>query len=868
MTDNAWPKNEIDAFVLSKLESLQIAPSPAASSIVQLRRLSLDLTGLLPTRQEINRFSHDTSPDAWENQVDRYLASPHFGERWGRHWLDQARFADSDGYEKDSPRPQAYLYRDWVIKAINDDMPFDQFTREQIAGDLIPNGTPSQKLATAFHVQTLLNREGGIDPEEDRNKRIMDRLATVSTTWMGLTLACSQCHNHPYDPFSQEEYYRFLDFFNHADETKFTAPKIYNRPDPQEVKSAAVTLARVKEASKERRAQWESDARALLKTKGALAAAYHPFDEETVISDDETTFEQQADKSWRAATRISRDTYIFSGKTHLRDITGIRLHVLSDDALPKKGPGIAENGNFVLSRIKVSVHDAAFPGAKDKIIKLTKATADFSQKGWDVKGALNDEEGTGWGIMGGVGEPHRADFHFIEPVTLAGNQSLRITLGQTHGAHHRIGRFKLELHTGHTFPEEIATILNKRESDESDAITTTERKQLNDYYYETIDTPLIEATKAHSRLIALQSERVDVLTERPNRRSTYLYHRGDFLNPSKERGMMVADGQAALHSLTSRNEGQAPDRLDLANWLMADENPLTARVTVNTIWMHLFGEGLVRTIDDFGTRATLPSHPKLLDWLAIEFQTLEWSRKALIKTMVMSATYRQSSVHRPDIAQQDPDNRMHYRQNRIRVEAEIVRDITLQVSGLLDRKMGGNSVFPYLPADIANLSYNNNLKWKTSKDGDAYRRGLYTFFKRTSPYPNLMTFDCPDSNITTAKRGRSNTPLQALLTLQNKTYIEAAQSFGRRLAEQADCSDSEKIDYGFMLAFGRKASDPEQAALQKVFQTGKRYYQNNKDDAKKMAGHFTSKHVDVESLAAWATVARVITNMDAFITRE
>jgi hypothetical protein len=610
VTDAAWPRNAIDRFVLRRLEEQGLRPSPEADRLTLIRRLSLDLLGLLPDVGEVDAFLADTRPDAYERQVDRLLASPHFGERWGRHWLDLARYADSDGYEVDRVRPHAWYWRDWVIRAVNDDLPFDQFTTQQLAGDLLPGAGFAEKLATAFHRQTLTNNEGGIDKEEYRVKAVMDRATTTAAVWLGLTLGCAQCHNHPYDPLSQRQFYGLFALFNNADEV-------------------------------------------------------------------------------------------------------------------------------------------------------------------DLPLSKEDEARYGW--------------------------------------------------------EGLRTALEKRSPKRPDV-------------------------------------RLAVLTERDPPRLTYVFHRGDFLQPKQDEP--IAPGVLAVPPTDLLTPSTRSSRLDLARWLVAPSNPLTPRVAVNHLWLHLFGQGLVRTPDDFGARGEPPTHPELLDWLAGEFLHQGWSRKQMIRLLVTSATYRQSSRHRPDLAQIDPQNRWLHRQNRYRVEAEIVRDLHLAAGGLLAPRIGGPGVFPPIPKDLEKISFRSQLAWPTSTGPDRYRRGMYTFFKRSLPEPNLVVFDCPDASAPALLRSASNTPLQALTTLNHEVFFEAAQAMARRVLQATPGTDEERVAFAFRLALARRPTERERGRLLELLQTSRTWYQSQEQEAASAAGANPPHGATTSETAAWVTTVNVLLNLDEFITRE
>ena len=705
--------NEIDLFVLDRLHRAGLSPAAPASRETLIRRASLDLTGLLPTPAEVAAFVADQSPDAWERVVDRLLASPHFGERWGRHWLDRARYADSDGYEKDNARPDAWRWRDWVIDAFNSDMPFDQFTIEQLAGDLLPDATPMQRLATAFHRQTLTNTEGGTDQEEFRVEACFDRTETTGAVWLGLTVGCARCHSHKYDPLSQREYYQMFAVFNNADET-----------------TAVVQLP-------------EADVRAWPQRQAQHAA---------------------------------------EGQT-----LQLRLEELRRPLLPQFDLWLAE-----------------LQAQKDG-----KPSADVAAMPENVRTAI-----------------------------AAGNSR-------------------------------------------SPAQTTL----LLDFWGRT--QPSLKAHYAdidkHQKSAPPKPEiTVRVLAARTqNPRTTWVLRRGEFLEPLRELAVQPA-APSILPPLQSRTPGQPPDRLDFARWLVSPENPLVPRVAVNHIWARLFGQGLVRTVGDFGVRGEQPSHPELLDWLAARFagrphpqlqpdspQVTPWSQKQLIRLILTSATYMQSSAQHADGQQSDPLNRLLWRQNRLRVEGEIVRDISLQAAGLLTEKIGGPSVFPPLPAGVAELSYANNFRWTESTGADRYRRGLYTFFKRTSPHPSLTTFDCPDANTTCIERTLSNTPLQALVTLNNEVFSESARGLARRLVALQSGDNTRQLQEGFRICMSRFPSDHELQQLVTLLGEFDSEYQRDAAAAAKLAQAAAPDDSSTNArLAAMTAVCRVLLNLDEFITRE
>ena len=620
-----WVRNPIDAFILARLEREKIQPSAEADRVTLLRRLSLDLIGLPPTPEQVKAFLTDHGKDAFERVVDGLLASPHFGERWGRHWLDLARYADSSGYQIDRPRPSAWLYRDWVIDAFNRDLPYDQFTINQLAGDLLPSATLEQKTAAGFHRLTMMNHEDGVDAEEFRCKAKVDRVNTTGTAWLGLTVGCAECHNHKYDPISQREFFQLYAFFNNADEVEVAAPQ----------------------------------------------------------QEDSARFER-GHKAW------------------------------ADE----------------LGRLKVEIEDVSKTNAV-RAAELRKSLARHRRR-----------------------EPKQA------------------------------------------------------------------------------------GTQAAS------------FRESTNRAMASVHVRGDFLRQGEK---VFAGTPAVLPVLHQRSAGA--DRLDLARWLVQPGHPLTARVAVNHAWQHLFGRGLVATPEDFGTRGEAPSHPELLDWLAVRFSTappegLGWSRKALIRLIVSSAAYRQSSAARPELLTRDPLNTLVARQSRLRAESEIVRDLHLAVSGLINDDVGGPGFRPYLPEDVKKLGEAGAFTWTDTEGPEKYRRGFYIFAQRTVPYPTAMTLDQADSSQACSRRETSNTPLQALTLLNHGIFVECAQALGQRvLDESPSAGDRARLTRAFQICLARRPAEAELNRLQRLLAEERLAAQGNES-------------------AAWTAVAQVLMNLDEFLTRE
>ena len=875
--DANWARNGTDRFILQRLEAVDVAPSPEADRVTLLQRVYLDLIGLPPSSEEIDEFLADESARAYDDLVKRMLESPHYGERWGRHWLDAAHYGDSNGYEGDNVRPHAWRWRECVVDAINNDVPFDQLTIDPLAGDLLPNATLDQKIATGFLRNTLLNTEGGVDREEDRVKRTVDRTNTVGKIWLGITLGCCQCHSHKYDPFTQEEYYSFYAFFNNLSEPDIPAPTEaqiaqYKRDLAAFEVEHGKHLDAVRDYRSEALTKWEQS----LPKDGRYWHVLNPEKLSTVAG---TTLFAEPDRSVFATGRNNaEDTYTIVTSTRLTGITAVRLEVLADPRLPKNGPGLASNGNFVLSTFRVFAAAKDTGNTKGNQIPLKAARADFSQAGRNIQAALVDDPSDGWAIDPKVGTPHTAVFEFAKPI--GDGNGLRVTIELDHQRHpdHQIGRFRLAVTTakGSVPLKNLDADIVKALKTPPDERTGSEQLDLvtASGFTEPALTKLIEAEAEHRKRGPVspdQTSKAQVIAE-PGQtpRETRVHLRGDFLN----KGDLVERATpSVLPPLNTR--GELPDRLDLARWLLDDTNPLTSRVIVNRIWQRHFGRGLVVSDDDFGTQGEPPSHPELLDWLATWFRDNGWSMKKLHRLIVTSATYRQSSVARPDIAQHDPHNTWLSRQNRLRVESEIVRDLALAASGLLSRKVGGPNVYPPQADDPGTLGFASRFVWPTSTGEDRYRRGLYTFFKRTTPYPMFITFDSPDSNTSCTRRDRSNTPLQALTLWNDPVFVECAQALAHRAVTKVPSLDNptetsrKRIRYAFRRCLGRHPTNDEEQILSELYRDRESHYATTKEAATKVIGDSSvSDDVSLSEVAALVSVSRAIMNLDEFITRE
>ncbi len=809
----AWCRNPIDNFVLARLEKEGLAPSHETDRESLIRRVSLDLIGLPPTLQEVDSFLADKSPEAYEKVVDRLLASPHYGERWARPWLDLARYADTNGYEKDNRRT-AWKYRDWVINALNQDMSFREFTVEQLAGDMLPNPTTDQLIATGFHRNTMLNQEGGIDHMEYYWYSLVDRANTSASVWLGSTLACAQCHNHKFDPFTQKDYYRMLAFFDNAayqdlnpgqgegwvEEPSIELPTPEQEAKAKNLRAGIAKLQQVLDNStpelEAAQANWERQ----MKAAPTNWAVLHPA---TAVSQGGATLKVLDDQSVLATSKNPQaDTYTIETRTDLPQIAGVRLEVFRDPSLPLGGPGRDPEGNFFLSAFEVEASPAGQRAASAKIA-FSEAYADEAQAGYGIKNLLpSDTPGPrGWAIETTSENPPQVRQAVLIPDKPFGfGPGTRLTIRLKHEMFHasrNLGRFRLSV-TSNPDPKFITSIpaklrpvmdipVEKRTADQKKGLAAEYRSL----------APALQPTR--EKMADLQKSLHDlgivttlIVRERPSydRPFTYLRVRGSFTS----KGDIVYAGFPAIFGPAP--ESLMPNRLGLAEWLVSEDNPLTARVTVNRFWEALFGRGIVETSEDFGTQGERPTNPDLLDWLATEFMRQGWSMKKILRLMVTSATYRQSSRVTPELQELDPYNKLLARGPRFRVDAEIVRDIALSASGLLSQRIGGPSVFPYQPEGVWDRPYNDD-RWVISEGEDRHRRALYTFIRRTSPYPPLITFDAPTREFCTVRRVRTNTPLQALTTLNDPAFFEAAQALARIMVSEGGPDPGAKLSYGF-----------------------------------------------------------------------
>jgi len=868
-----WPRNAIDDFVLARLEKERLQPSPEADRYALIRRVSLDLIGLPPTPQEADAFVNDTDPAAYEKLVDRLLASPQYGERWARVWLDLARYADTNGYEKDRPR-SIWPYRDWVIRALNADMPFDQFTIEQLAGDMLPNATESQRIATGFHRNTMLNEEGGIDPLEFRFYAMVDRVATSGTVWMGLTVGCAQCHTHKYDPITHTDYYQLMALLNNADEpdlllktaeVKKQREKIQQQIDqleaelPQQFPPAEGGGAEAERRAANLQQHFEDWLQRALET-AVPWSVIRPTKWETNLP----RLELLEDGSLFSSGDITkRDEFqlTFNVTEDQLPITALRLEVLPDERLPAGGPGRAyyegRKGDFFLSELTATQGEQSlkFTAPSHSYGKISIGSGSAN-----AENVYDGDGSTGWATAQREGEASQLVLNLAEPITTPGELQITMLFERHFAA--SLGRFRFstaseEKHvTATEFPPEIERLLTQ-----PDELSGEQRDQLQRHYLQ-VAPELADARKPIDELRQTLPEfpSTMVLEERPadNPRPTQRHHRGEYLSP---RETVTPAIPAFLSESAATSPDQTPEnRLELARWLVSRENPLVARVAVNRAWQALFGAGLVRTSNDFGTQGEPPTHPQLLDWLAVEFMESGWSMKNLHRMIVTSATYRQAATLPPELLARDPENRLLARGPRRRVDAELVRDIMLQASGLLSKKMYGPSVYPPQPASVTALAY-GSTPWDPAKGEDRYRRSLYTFSKRTAPFAAYLVFDGPTGENCVARRDRSNTPLQALTLLNDEMYLEMARALAEVAAENAD-SDEAVAHSMFRRLLTRPPSDEELRAILQYQQAQLRRLEAGELDADAISG----KKGATAAEAAWAMTARSLMNLDEVIT--
>jgi hypothetical protein len=1022
-------RNPVDSFIHARLAAEKLTPQPEADRYTLARRAALDITGLPPSNEEVDAFVNDSAKDAFERFVDAQLAKPAYGEHWARTWLDLARYADSAGYA-DDPSRSIWAFRDYVIRSYNTNKPFDQFTIEQIAGDLLPNPTEDQLIATAFHRNTMTNSEGGTQDEEFRAAAVVDRANTTMAVWMGTSFACAQCHTHKYDPITHHEYFQMYAFFNNTEDA--------DRRDE------APLLNFMGEQQKQKRAETE---KAIAEIEGRLK---NP-PEKIAASAQKWVAAFPSSTPWRAAVpasakaksgiaqTIAADGSILSAKNEAKTdvytleypvnsplaLAGVRLEALPHDSLPGKGPGFA-SGNFVVSRIRAEVMPSTpikgpegrfvrieipgkskflqiaevqvFSGGKnvamsgvasqvstfaeasakraidgntapeydkgsvahtletenpwwevdlkslhalDRIVVWNRAEAGerldgfrvvildadrkpvweksgnkaaesipfdltarreivfssaastFIQPDFELEGVFGDtaaarkkkdkkEVQRGWAIGGATGKPHELLLAAAQPVALSAGSKLVVSIEMnSQFGGHNLGNFRLST-TDSPRAAEIIDVLASAQASLATSISggdgwalerasAAARTQFLQAYFLREKSP--ELKPEREKLAALQKQfeaikpdTVPILRELPagKGRKTQLHIRGNYLNLGDE----VKPGVPAIFHQPPKDVPM--NRLTLAKWLVDPQNPLTARVVANRYWETVFGTGLVRTSEEFGAQGELPVNPDLLDWLATELIAQKWDTKAFLKMLITSATYRQASRVTPEALERDPENQLVSRGPRNRHTAEMIRDQALAVSGLLSGKMYGPSVRPARPNSGLSAAFGGGLDWQTSSGEDRYRRGIYTEWRRTSPYPSMMTFDATSRETCTIRRNRSNTPLQALVTLNDEVYIEAAQALARRITATAGTRES-RIQAAYRAVLQRQPTAKEISRIAQLHAEALTVFSQDEKKAKQMATEpigAPSKDANIPELAAWTTVANVLLNLDETLMKR
>ncbi len=875
--------NDIDRFILARLDQEGLSPAAEADRETLIRRLSLDLTGLPPTWPEVESFVKDTSPNAYETLVDRLLASPHYGEHMARGWLDLARYADSNGYQVDLAR-SIWPYREWVINAFNRNLPFDQFTIDQLAGDLLPNPTLEQKIATGFNRNTKVNDEGGGDAEEYRTKAVKDRVATLGTAWLGLTLNCAECHTHKYDPITHEEYYRLYAIFNNStDAGNYSLGPNVEVPKPDLSQTENFVRHRLEETRQElaaaeaklaaERTQWEKQ----VTKKGD---PWHVLNLKNAFSTGGSGYTNLADGSILAVgVNPIYDTITVEADTDLTGITAVMLEVLPDPSLPKNGPGRwGASGNFILDEFAFAASPRSGPPPANTNLFFAGATADWEQQYYRAEHAVDRNPKTGWAIGPRFGERHFLIAQLKDTTGFKGGSRLSFKFDHYHGNSHCIGRFRLSVTTEKNpsalWPvspearEAIAAKPSARTPGQTKLIADAQRASS-----ETIRGLERELFRLEQKQKQLASQKFTtlVMQERgePQPRETYIHLRGDFLT----KGSVVTAGvPAAFNPLPS---GQPVNRLALAKWLVDPANPLTARVTVNRFWERCFGTGLVKTSEDFGRQGEAPSHPELLDWLASEFIHTGWDVKAMQKLIVMSATYRQSAATDATRLEKDFYNRLLSRGPRFRMDGEMIRDHALAVSGLLNPKLGGPSVYPVqvpnLWKEIGFLRPEIGMdEWPVSEGPDLYRRAVYTFWRRVCTYPTFATFDAPSREVCVARRPRTNTPLQALAALNDPTLLEAARVFAQRILTEGGPDDATRVEFAFRTCLGRTPTKDEAKRLLAYVRQQQSSFGRDAKSAGELLNVGSAERPatrDERKLAAWMMLANVLFNLDEALTK-
>ena len=887
----AWPVSAIDQFILAGLEENGLAPAADADQRTVLRRLYFDIIGLPPTPQEMAEFESDKSSQAYEKVVDKLLASKHFGERMAMYWLDIVRFADTAGYHSDNHRDVA-LFRDYVIDAFNNNKPFDRFTIEQLAGDLLPNLTREQRIASGYNRLLQTTEEGGAQAKEYTAKYAADRVRNTSAVWLASTMGCCECHNHKFDPFTTRDFYSLEAFFADVAETPVGRQGQTKVPTPEQE-------AQLKQFD-DKIAQLQSQLNTQTPELDAALARWEALQKEELtkaVGAWIVVKPEKADSTGGSTLQIQDDASVLSsGANPAQDsytvtlsadglspdkgvkVTGLRLEALTHDSLANKGLSRA-NGNFVLTGVTVTL---VSPDGKTLPLKIKSAEADFSQADYPITNAIDANPNTGWAVNGHIKpENHQAIFTLAEPAAVAKGEKLVVQLlHQSTFAQHNMGRFRLSLTaaakpriSNTDLPLEIAQTIKLEAVKRTD-----DQKQKLAAYFRGVAAELALAREELKKLSAERKALDDSLpqslvTMSAAPRMIRILPRGNWLDDSgTETPPAVPQFLTSVVNIQpSAKEPKRLTRLDLANWLTHPDHPLTARVFVNRLWKLAFGRGITRSMEDFGTQGEYPSHPELLDWLAIDFREHGWDVKRAFKQILMSRAYRQSSAVSKELREKDPTNHWFSRQDRFRLDAELVRDNALAISGLLSRKIGGPSVKPYQPAGYWQFLNFPTREWQNDHGEDLYRRGMYTYWQRTFVNPSLLAFDAPSREECTVARTRSNTPQQALVLLNDPTYVEAARALAARAVQETTAEPAKRLEFLFQQALVRAPRVEEVKLLLPLYEKHLKEYQADLEAARKLLAVGESKprsDLNPSELAAWTSIARVVLNLHETITRN
>ena len=881
-----WVRNPVDAFVFARLRTAGIEPAPPADTTALVRRLHFDLTGLPPTPDVVEQFTASGCDDAYAMMVEDLLASPHYGERMAIDWLDQVRYADTNGFHSDEVR-SVWPYRDYVIHSFNTNKPFDQFTREQLGGDLIPGATIEQRVAAAYNRMNQLTAEGGAQPKEYITIYAADRVRTVSSVWLGSTLGCAQCHDHKYDPFSTKDFYQMSAFFADIKEQPVYGSgqrwePVMELPKPEQTAEMAKLTKRVALIEKRlttptpriERAFQEWLAETAPKLAGLGAKHWRYTEPESVTAANGTTFQILPDASVLSTGPVPVDeVYRATIAPGEGEVSGFRLETLRHESFPK---GVARgNGNFVLSGVELWLKRE---GSEPQQLTLTAPEATFEQATWPIANTLDADPKTGWAVSGHeIGEAQAAAFTLSEPLQLTAADRFELVLRHESGlAGHAVGRFRVAWTDlrhpraklpGGVAPDLLYPLMHLAQVQGDPTTMEALRKRfLEDFDDLDDERQLLAETRTAIDTLKKQIPYVmETVATEPL--VTRVLDRGNWMDES---GEVVEPGTPTFLPALAV-EGRRANRLDLAGWLVSPQNPLTARVFVNRLWRNYFGKGISAALDDLGSQGKLPANPELLDWLAVEFRESGWDVKHMVRLIVTSSAYRQGS-HSPAAEEQDPLNLLFARQSRYRLEAELVRDNALAVAGLLTPAVGGPSFYPYQPDGYyANCNtFGGDLSYPISPGEEQYRRGMYTFWKRSFLHPSMLAFDAPSREECTADRPASNTPLQALVLLNDPTYVEAARVFAQHIIEQGGGTAGERLHFAFQRALSREPLPEEVGLLTQFLESQSTHYTAAPEEAQALVstGQYPMPaDLSKPELAAWTAIARTILNLHEVITR-